>query len=363
VRILFLGDLEFDYVSDPLYIGLSRILGEDQVVDYPYKPLYHDPTAKNWFMVQRPGRCYTRENILDLLRSRSFDLVCVASFRQQCLLECRRLYDRVPFPAMVFIDGADDARIRHEVVRQYPLAIYFKRDYIWKLSKPIRDLGALAWAFRGNGKLYSRTLPLPVSIILDAIPDLPGVEKAIDVSYTGRASHPRRAKAVDILSCLPGVRFSGGVYASPDDRKYKLVASPIKRLLTKVLDDRDASESDQAKKQTPDKYYREIAGSKIGISLRGGGWTPSPRYYEIPALGTMLLSDPLESLIPNGFVNRQHAVYCRADLSDLKALVLHYLREDAEREAIAREGRLHLLKYHTCERRAEYFVEACRRFL
>lgn len=363
MRILFLGDLEFDYVSDPLYIGLSRILGEDQVVDYPYKPLYHDSGAKNWFMAQRPGYRYTRENIIDLLRSRYFDLVCLASFRQTCLDECRQLFNEVSFPAMVFVDGADDVRIRHEVVRGCQPAIYFKRDYIWKLSNPIRDLGALAWAFRGNSKLYSRTLPLPVSIILDTIPDLNSVEKVIDVSYTGRASYPRRAKAVEILSRMPGVQFSGGVYASPDDRRYKLVASPIKRLLTKVFDNRVAPASDQGKKQSPDKYYRVIAGSKIALSLRGGGWTPPPRYYEIPALGTMLLSDPPESLIPNGFVNRQHAVYCRADLSDLKALVQYYLREDGEREAIAREGRLHLLKYHTCERRAEYFVEVCRRFL
>ena len=363
MRILFLGDLAFDYVSDPLYIGLSRILGEDQVVDYPYKPLYHDREAKNWFMVQRPGRRYMRDAILELLRSGYFDMVCLASFRQECLEECRRLYEEVSFPAMVFIDGSDDAWIRHEVVRQYPLAIYFKRDYIWKLSSPLRDLGALTRAFRGNHKLYCRTLPLPVSIILDVIPDLHTVEKTIDVSYTGRASHPRRAKAVDILAHLQGVRFAGGIYASPNDRRYKLVGSPIKRLLTKVFDRREASESDLEKKQSPDEYYREIAGSKIAISIRGGGWTPSPRYYEIPALGTMLLSDPPEAVIPNGFVNRQHAVYCRADLSDLKALVLHYLREDAERETIAREGRLHLLKYHTCERRAEYFVEACRRFL
>ena len=363
MRILFLGDLEFDYVSDPLYIGLSRILGEDQVVEYPYKPLYHDPEAKNWFVVQRPGRRYTRESILDLLLSRYFDMVCLASFRQGCLDECRRLYNEASFPALVFVDGADDVRIRHEVVRQYAPAVYFKRDYIWKLGDPVRNLGALGWVFRGNRMLYNRTLPLPVSIVLDTIPDLNGVDKAIDISYTGRASHPRRAKAVEILSHMPEVRFSGGIYASPGDRRYKLVASPVKRLLTKVFDDRDAPASDQDKKQSPDKYYRVIAGSKIALSLRGGGWTPSPRYYEIPALGTMLLSDPPETVIPNGFVNRQHAVYCRADLSDLKTLVRYYLQEDAEREAIAREGQLHLLKHHTCERRAEYFMDVSRRFL
>ena len=76
-----------------------------------------------------------------------------------------------------------------------------------------------------------------------------------------------------------------------------------------------------------------------------------------------MLSDKPEALIPNDFVDRRHAVYCRPDLRDLEPLVRHYLREDAEREAIAREGHAHLLKYHTCERRAEYFVDVCRRVL
>lgn len=363
MRILFLGDLEFDYVSDPLYVGLSRILGGDRIIDYPYKPLYHDPIAKNWFITQHPGRRYSREEIIDLLRGRYFDLVCLASFRQDCLNECHRLYSRVAFPPMVFIDGADDVHIRHRIVRQYPLSIYFKRDYVWKLSRPAQDLCALAWAFRGNATLYGRTLPLPVSIVLDAIPPMREGDRSIDVSYTGRVSHPRRVKAVEILSGMSDVKFSGGVYASPGDRRYKLVADPVKRLLTKMFDNCEAPESARSLKQSPERYYRDIAGSKIAISIRGGGWTPSPRYYEIPALGAMLISDPPETLIPNGFVDRQHAVYCRADLGDLKALVQYYLREDTERATIAREGHLHLLKYHTCERRADYFIEACRRFM
>jgi len=77
----------------------------------------------------------------------------------------------------------------------------------------------------------------------------------------------------------------------------------------------------------------------------------------------MLLSDVPEAIIPNGFENRRHAVYCKADLSDLEDLVRHYLREEAEREAIVNDGYAHLLKYHTCERRAEYFVGICQRAL
>jgi len=68
-------------------------------------------------------------------------------------------------------------------------------------------------------------------------------------------------------------------------------------------------------------------------------------------------------VIPNDFVDRRHAVYCKSDLSDLEKLVRHYLDAEAEREAIVAEGRAHLLKYHTCERRAEYFLDVCAKML
>jgi spore maturation protein CgeB len=77
----------------------------------------------------------------------------------------------------------------------------------------------------------------------------------------------------------------------------------------------------------------------------------------------MLLSDVPEAIIPNGFEDRRHAVYCKADLSDLADLVRHYIQEEAEREAIVNDGIAHLLKYHTCERRAEYFLGICQRAL
>src|SRR3989441_13341637 len=75
----------------------------------------------------------------------------------------------------------------------------------------------------------------------------------------------------------------------------------------------------------------------------------------------MLIADPPETGIPNDFVDRQHAVYCKRDLSDLEKLVHHYLREDAEREAITSAGYDHLVKYHTCERRGEEFFAKLRR--
>jgi Glycosyl transferases group 1 len=363
VRILFLTDDALDYASDPLYVGLSRVLGNEQVVDYPYKRSFHDPDARLWCLAQRPGRRYGREEIVGLLRNRAFDLVCLASFRRESIDECARLLEAVPFPPMVFVDGEDGTDLRHDVVERFPIQVYFKRDYVWRMGSRLRDFGALAWTFRGDRKLFARTVPFPLSIVMDALPDCTGVKKEFDVSYRGRASHPRRVKAVEILSEMEGIRFSGGVYASPDDRAYKLKAGTLERLLTKVLEDASASKADREKKQSPEAYYGEIAASRIAVALRGGGRTASLRYFEVVAMGAMLLSDQPETLIPNDFVDRRHAVYCKQDLSDLEALVRYYLREEKEREAIVAEGRAHLLKYHTCERRAEYFLDVCARQL
>ncbi len=363
MRILFLTDKHLDYTADALYIGLSRVLGGEQVVDYPYKPAFHDPASRPWYLVQRPGRRFSREEILDRLRDRYFDLVCLSSFRPDCLEECAELYAQAPFPPLVFVDGGDDAHIRHDVLGCYPMRVHFKRDYVWKKGNPLREFWDVLWTFRGDRRLLARTVPLPLSIVVDALPDFGPVPKEIDVSYRGRASHPRRVKAVTILSRMGGVRFSGGVYASPEDRQYKLKAGRLERWHTKVFQNARASEADQLRKMAPEPYYREIAASRIAVALRGGGRTASPRYYEIVAMRTMLLSDVPEAIIPNGFEDRRHAVYCKADLSDLEKLVRHYLREEAEREAIVNDGYAHLLKYHTCERRAEYFLEICQRAL
>jgi hypothetical protein len=363
MRILFLTSDHLDYVSDPLYVGLSRVLGEAQVVEYPYKAGFHEVGRVPWYLVPSAGRPWTREEILDRLREKHFDLVCLASFRKECLDECAELYRQVPFPPMVFIDGSDDEHMRHDLLARYPLRVYFKRDYVWKIGRPWQDQMALLWTFRGDRRLFARTVPLPLSLVMETLPALPSVRKDIDVSYRGRASHPRRAMAVSILSRLQGIRFSGAVYASPGDRKYKLKAGRSGRTWTKLFDNGPAQEADQQQKEEPQAYYRELAASKIALHIRGGGHTASLRYFEIVGMGAMLLSDAPETLVPHDFVDRRHAVYCRPDLRDLETLVRHYLKEDAEREAITSEGRAHLLKYHTCERRAEYFLNVCARMI
>jgi spore maturation protein CgeB len=100
----------------------------------------------------------------------------------------------------------------------------------------------------------------------------------------------------------------------------------------------------------------------MALSIRGGGFD-TLRYWEIPTSKAVLVSEQPDICIPNNFEHGKHALFCRPDLSDLIDLVRTYLRDDAAREALALEGHRHLLRFHTCERRAEYFLDLCRQHL
>lgn len=82
MRILYLTDLSPDYLADLLYVGLSRVLGAGQVVDYPYKALYHDPLERVHYAPQIPGPAYRAEEVDALLRDKQFDLAILSSPRR-----------------------------------------------------------------------------------------------------------------------------------------------------------------------------------------------------------------------------------------------------------------------------------------
>jgi hypothetical protein len=362
LKILFVGDQLKDLVSDPLYVGLVRTLGQRNVIDYPSKAILHTAGEKLWFLPQYPDLGYTEQEIRSMLNAGFFDLVCVTTPRPECLMAFEELYVG-RFPPIVFIDGADDPCIRHDVVDRFPLAGYFKREYVWKGTSQTARFISCARSFRFDRKLFAKTFPLQISVVLDEIPKL-DAKADIDVSFYGHVSHIKRVKAIQLLEGLrgEGIKVSTGLYGSPTDRKYKLQPTALRRLLAKVLDPTCVSGQDVKRKLAPVEYYRTIVRSKMAVSIRGGGFD-TYRYWEIVACRRLLLSEPPDIVIPHDFENRKHAVFCRPDLKDLPELVRYYRDHDEEREAIAAEGFAHLLKHHTCERRAEYFLEICSRVI
>ena len=129
-------------------MGLCRALGSEQVVDYPYKALYHDPLHRVHYVPQVLGRPYREEEVAALLRDKQFDLAVLSSPRSGAITAWESLSKCGAMPPLVLIDGEDDATLRREVFHRYKCALYFKREYPFIVTL---ELGpALRWWSTGG---------------------------------------------------------------------------------------------------------------------------------------------------------------------------------------------------------------------
>ncbi len=340
MKILYLVDPHPDYLSDQIYYGLCKTIGHQNVIDYPSKALYHDPSQKAWYLPQTPGHSYSEKDILGMLSEKAFDLACLATPRPGSLNSLSHLSGFVPLPPVVMIDGEDDSRIRYEVAETYAVKLYLKREYIWINGKKVRRLSDYynyMRSFHYNRELFLMTYPLTFSVVQEAIPKVEGMGKDIDVCFRGFSwskESRKRLRALRILQGIESIRFAGGIF-TPKDTTCRV---------------------------GPDEYYQEITRSRVAISIRGGGFDTC-RFWEIPACKALLLSEKPDIRIPNPFEDRKQAVFCKSDLSDLAELVKYYLANEQERKTIAEAGYQHVLKYHTCQKRAEYFLDLCEKVL
>jgi hypothetical protein len=362
MAILFLTDPSPDYLADLLYIGLSRVLGHEQVIDFPPKPAYHRPESRVHYIPQVPSHKYRPEDVAVMCTERRFELGILSSPRSGALGTLESMRRRVPLPPLVLIDGEDDSTVRHRVWRDSGAALYFKREL--KLDYLRRGDGTREAWWRSDSQ--DRVRALPLSVVVDHV-DAGSINpnsnngRVVDVSYAGRLSHPKRKQAVEVLAHMSGIRFEGGVYAEPTDRQSKLMTG-LPRIWTKLIGDPVIPPSDRGTKLEPQAYYELLRRSKMALSVRGGGFD-TLRYWEVVATKTLLLSEEPDIHIPDNFVHGEHALFFKPDLSDLTNVVQMYAKDEQACSQMAQRGYDHLLQYHTCERRAEYVLELCRRFV
>ena len=361
MRILYLTDPAPDYLADLLYVGFCRTLGSDQVVDYPYKALYHDPPHRVHYAPQIPGRRYQEEEVAALLRDKQFDLAILSSPRPGAIRAWESLSHCGVMPPLVLLDGEDDATIRQELFHRYHCALYFKREYRLHRDGGLCGLVRRFSRSRADVALGQRTHPLLLAVALDTLPAIPIVERNVDVSYAARISHPKRWQAVQIFRRAHGIGFQGGIYAEAEDRQSKLL-SGFPRVVMKLAGDPVVTVAQRGTKLSQAEYYGLLSRSKLALSIRGGGFD-TLRYWEVVASGALLLSEQPDIEIPNNFVHGQQALFFRPDLSDLVDLVRTYAGDARACAAMASEGHKHLLQYHTCERRAEQLLTVCQRLL
>jgi len=85
-------------------------------------------------------------------------------------------------------------------------------------------------------------------------------------------------------------------------------------------------------------YLFEVARAKVCVDLPGAG-DLCTRLIDYLAVGSCVVGPPPRNRLPVSLVDGVHLVYCASDLSDLGDVCAELVRDDTERERIARNAR------------------------
>jgi len=320
MKVLFINSLSADYVQDLTYAGLVKVLGKNKILDMPWNKKYHIPYKK-----YPKNLGYIPNSLISSLTSRTsfhFDAVFVGSSKVESFETYIALVDKIPSNVpVIFIDGGDQPviggdltvyerpELYQEAVNKRPFDYIFKREYLV------------------NKEYGPNVFPLPMSFNFDHLPTLPNNFK-YDVSFWAVESYPIRTEALALLENKFDCKSNG----TGRNQKFS-----------------------RYKRKGP-YYLKELASCKIILNFRGGGWD-TLRYWEVPAVGRLMITQRPGILIPNDFIDGKHVIHCKEGLTDLIDLCAYYLKNETKREEIAQNGALHLKKYHTDVMRTRYILE------
>ena len=331
-RILFINSRHTDYLEDLTFAGLSELLGDENVISCPTNYHYY---FSRYRYPKNIGECRSafqylpdRLRLQKQLRRASFDAVVIGSVKRDTCEAFLHLHELLPpkIP-LILIDGGDRPEIGGDAQRENFIPLFReiaqkrKFDLVFKREFVI-------------GTQYDKNVfPFPFSF---KPPNFRSqtMNKKYDVAFWAVESDPIRTQALALLEgkfdCERNGSISGQTF-----RKYRRQGA---------------------------SFLEELSAAKIAYNFRGVGWD-TLRYWEIPGVSSFMIGGKPGIVIPDNFLHSEHVVFCRDDLSDLISLTEYYLREETEREEIARNARAHLARYHHYLARAEYFIETCRHAL
>lgn len=330
MKILYLVEPQQDFLCYMTFNGLCELLGEDNVILYPFKlsymglsdsgyMLYNENkrgfTGTSPYIKPRRLRIYPFEEIVEEMPS--IDLIILSSPRHypvHALRFIKQIYGgRIPKPT-AFLDGEDGDNIREDLIAEFEPQFIFKRELTHHI----------------NG-----VHPLPFSAIvphLDIYEDLLKTEKTLDVFALFGNTHPIRERIVKFLleQNLQNsyIGIDTGALPWQNDGRFKI--HPLMGY---------------------EPYLRKMASAKINIVLRGHG-RDTVRYWEVVSFETLMLIKDPGIVIPNPYIDKTHCVYFE-DEKDLREKIDYYLSHEDERVAIAKACREHTLKFHTNRSRIE----------
>lgn len=339
MKILFICDPGLDCGEYMLFNGLCNVLGEQNVVTYPFKGSYYGLTdygyelendygsgnmgftAPEQYMASRHLNYWNKEAIIKNIDI--FDLIIMGSCRIVALKALRGLKKEIKeFSVPLVIHESEDYEdIRTDIVDEFKPQLYFKRT----LRKDGKN------NFMDRCKIP--ILPVPLSAVLNTAPFVDEKEKTYSVWFINGDTFPVRREVYKKLIEMNRV-----------DMICKIISHNIPATWYDKLPYR--------------AYMTTIGKSKIAIAPRGWSCDAQKR-VEIPIYNTLLFSNEIGYVTPNDFIDGKSYVSFREDLSDFDSKLQYYLEDEQETRKVAEEGRRHLLKYHTNEVRAKEVLDAC----
>lgn len=303
------------------YSGLVKKLGVQNVVDVKWNKKFHinyKKYPKNLGHIKNS----LFPSFFNRLNS-NYDAVIVGASKVDCFEEYIKIIPNIDknIP-VIFIDGGDGYEVGSDLGG-------FGRPELYEQSQKIRPFDYIfKREYLIDATHDNNIFPLQISFRLDSLPKLPS-EKIYDVSFWAvETGGEIRTKVLKLL-----------------ENKFDCSANGTKR---------NQKFSKYSRKGS--FYLEELKRCKIVINFRGGGWD-TMRYWEVPAVGSLMITQKPQLNIPNNFEDKKHVVYCKDDLSDLEELCQYYLDNKEEREKIALAGKKHLEEFHTDIKRAEYILE------
>ena len=333
MKILFIASKDPDYLQDLTYSGLAERLGKENVVDYPRHWQFHKVKKHFWSAANRYPRnlgynvdspaAFNDKEIESFLNKNEFDWVALGAAKPDALRTFLEIEHKIKAP-WFFIDGGDRTEIGGDFLREGGAQDFHQFQSLCRRCPPAlifkRELAI--------GESIPQCLPLPFSVNTRQLSILPcALTKRFQVVFWAVESSPIRRK---VLQSLRG-KYDCSLNGTASGQKFKKY------------------------KFTGADYFKSLNQSQVALSFRGEGFD-TLRYWEIPACGSLLLSERPLIQIQNNFMDRGQAVFCKNDASDLFLLIDYYLGRPDEACAIAQEGQKHLLAHHTHLHRADYIL-------
>jgi hypothetical protein len=323
MKVLYINRNKFDYLQDLVYTGLIKTLGPTNVVELPWNNKFHI-NFKNYPKNIGLYKGAIMQSVLNRFTAKEFSIVIVASCHPDTLTTYLEIVKTLPSSVVtVFIDGGDWPAVAGDLGRLGGMELYekiisirpfdhiFKREYL--IDKSYDD----------------NVHPLPFAFNFDRLPKISG-EKKYDVAFWAVESDPIRSSVLDMIQDKFDCKNNGSV-KNQVMKKYKRKGS---------------------------FYLQELARCKISLNFRGAGWD-TLRYWEVPALAGFMISQRPGIKINNNFIDGKEIVFCNDDLSDLLDLCHYYLKNEDEREKIARRALAKMKDYHTDIHRAKEIISVC----